>query len=102
MDNAKPDPAAAGDLAKDDSPLGKAREYQVLVQRVFQSYLDFSMPYLAPRWGFTAFSFLLYWLRVWYGQGWYIVTYALGLYVLNLLIGFLSPLTDPEVEGPAL
>ena len=24
-------------------------------------------------------------------QGWYIITYGLGIYVLNLLIGFLSP-----------
>ncbi|CAB1336911.1 unnamed protein product [Coregonus sp. 'balchen'] len=30
------------------------------------------------------------------GQGWYIVTYALGIYHLNLFIAFLSP------KGPAL
>ncbi|CAI9294712.1 unnamed protein product [Lactuca saligna] len=28
----------------------------------------------------------------------YIVTYGLGIYLLNLLIGFLSPLVDPEVD----
>eukprot|EP00163_Fabomonas_tropica_P001443 TRINITY_DN11087_c0_g1_i1.p1 TRINITY_DN11087_c0_g1~~TRINITY_DN11087_c0_g1_i1.p1 ORF type:complete len:212 (-),score=53.04 TRINITY_DN11087_c0_g1_i1:192-827(-) len=100
MDTIKPDPAAAGagDLANDDSPLGKVKEYQALAGRIFQSYLDFSMPHLVPRWGFTAVSFIIYWLRVWYGQGWYIVTYALGLYLLNLLIGFLTPLADPETD----
>ena len=34
--------------------------------------------------------------------GWYIITYGLGIYILNLLIGFLSPQMDPEVEGPTL
>ncbi|KAK4393264.1 protein RER1B [Sesamum angolense] len=29
-------------------------------------------------------------------QGFYMVSYALGLYILNLLIGFLSPQVDPE------
>ncbi|KAI6677730.1 hypothetical protein NL676_038526 [Syzygium grande] len=39
------------------------------------------------------------------GQGFYIVSYGLGIYILNLMIGFLSPLVDPELEasdGPML
>lgn len=32
----------------------------------------------------------------------YIVTYALGIYNLNLLLGFLTPQVDPELEGPTL
>ena len=32
----------------------------------------------------------------------YIVTYALGIYNLNLLLGFLTPQVDPESEGPGL
>ena len=30
-------------------------------------------------------------------QGWYIITYALGIYILNLFIGFLSPRIDPAI-----
>jgi hypothetical protein len=30
------------------------------------------------------------------------VTYALGIYNLNLLLGFLTPQIDPELEGPTL
>ena len=30
-------------------------------------------------------------------QGWYIVTYALAIYHLNLFIAFLTPKTDPSV-----
>jgi hypothetical protein len=42
-------------------------------------------------------------------RGYYIVTYGLGIYNLNLLIGFLSPQRDPESlragadgDGPSL
>lgn len=31
-------------------------------------------------------------------QGFYIVTYGLGIYLLNLLIAFLSPQVDPAQE----
>ena len=31
-------------------------------------------------------------------QGWYIVTYALGIYLLNLFIGFLTPKIDPTLN----
>lgn len=34
-------------------------------------------------------------------QGWYIVTYALGIYLLNLFIAFLTPQIDPALlEDP--
>lgn len=50
---------------------------------------------------------LLFLLRVFTKQGWYIVTYALGIYHLNLFIAFLTPKIDPELdldndEGPEL
>jgi hypothetical protein len=45
---------------------------------------------------------LLYTLRVWFLRGFYIVSYGLGIYNLNLLLGFLTPQVDPELEGPEL
>merc|ERR1719460_91396 len=44
----------------------------------------------------------IYFVRVWLLRGFYIVTYGLGIYNLNLLIGFLSPQIDPDTEGPQL
>lgn len=39
-------------------------------------------------------------------KGWYIITYALGIYYLNMLIAFLTPKIDPAIyddfEGKAL
>lgn len=73
--------------------------------KVFQFYLDKSTPHALYRWIGTFVLVSLYALRVLYIQGFYIVTYGLGIYLLNLLIGFLSPLVDPELEhsdGPTL
>ncbi|XP_047330863.1 protein RER1B-like isoform X2 [Impatiens glandulifera] len=73
--------------------------------RIFQFYLDKTTPHLVYRWIGTFVLAILYALRVYYVQGFYIVSYGLGIYMLNLLIGFLSPLVDPEMEpsdGPLL
>eukprot|EP00161_Ancyromonas_sigmoides_P015560 TRINITY_DN409_c3_g1_i1.p1 TRINITY_DN409_c3_g1~~TRINITY_DN409_c3_g1_i1.p1 ORF type:complete len:165 (-),score=72.75 TRINITY_DN409_c3_g1_i1:61-555(-) len=50
------------------------------------------------RWLATGLLYLIYAVRVYLLQGWYIVTYGLALYLLNLLIGFLSPQVDPDAD----
>ncbi|KAJ6805384.1 putative protein RER1A [Iris pallida] len=73
--------------------------------RVFQHYLDRSTPHPLGRWIGTLAVAAVYILRVYFVQGFYIVSYGLGIYLLNLLIGFLSPMVDPEIEaldGPSL
>lgn len=69
-----------------------------------QHLLDKSTPHLVPRWIGWGALLLLYVLRVYLLAGFYIVTYGLGIYNLNLLIGFITPQVDPEQEhdGPAL
>ncbi|CAN1225552.1 Protein RER1A [Linum perenne] len=57
------------------------------------------------RWLGTLAVAILYVLRIYYVQGFYVISYGLGIYILNLLIGFLSPKVDPELEphdGPSL
>ncbi|KAF5736024.1 protein RER1B [Tripterygium wilfordii] len=67
--------------------------------RLFQHYLDKSTPHPLQRWLGTLAVAMIYVLRVYYVQGFYVVSYGLGIYVLNLLIGFLSPRVDPELEA---
>src|SRR5690242_18826527 len=78
--------------------------YRVALQRRYQKLLDDSNPHLLYRWIFTFVLLFTYLFRVYMISGYYIVTYALGIYELNLLLGFLAPQTDPETdtEGPAL
>jgi hypothetical protein len=45
---------------------------------------------------------LAYTVRVYLLRGFYIVTYGIAIYNLNLVIGFLTPAFDPEAEEPGL
>lgn len=73
--------------------------------RMYRYYLDKTTPHAVYRWIGTLVIAAIYCLRLYYVQGFYIIAYGLGIYILNLLIGFLSPLVDPEVDpsdGPLL
>lgn len=60
---------------------------------------DDLIPHVVPRWAVFGVVFALFLLRsLVVIDGWYIVTYALGIYLLNLVVRFLSPLIDPENE----
>ncbi|KAL4440327.1 hypothetical protein ABPG75_003328 [Micractinium tetrahymenae] len=74
---------------------------QPLARRL-QVLLDKSTPHTLYRWLGLVAVLLLYAVRVYLLKGFYIVTYALGIYNLNLLLGFLSPQANPELEGPTL
>ena len=57
----------------------------------WQYLLDKSSPHVLNRWLVFGGVFALYILRAYFANGWFIVTYGLGIYLLNQLIGFLSP-----------
>jgi hypothetical protein len=59
--------------------------------RRWQYLLDKSSPLVLYRWVFFSFIFTAYMLRAYFANGWYIVTYGLGIYMLNQFIGFVSP-----------
>ncbi|XP_057966213.1 protein RER1B-like [Malania oleifera] len=66
--------------------------------KLFQYYLDRTAPRSVCRWVGTLVVAAVYILRVYHLQGFYVVSYALGIFLLNLLIGFLSPLADSDLE----
>jgi hypothetical protein len=68
-------------------------------RRRFQHYLDKTVIYPQYRWPALGAFLVLYALRVMSISGWYIVTYGLSIYLLNLFIGFLSPQFDPEARA---
>ncbi|XP_063232686.1 protein RER1 isoform X1 [Bacillus rossius redtenbacheri] len=76
------------------------------LQQIYQKKLDDVTPYAVARWVFAALLTVGFLARIFILQGWYIVTYALGIYHLNLFIAFLTPKIDPaldfEDDGPAL
>ena len=56
-----------------------------------QYILDKISPNYGMRWTAFLFIFIQYLIRVYLINGWYIVSYGLGIYLLNQLIGFISP-----------
>ena len=71
--------------------------------RELQRLLDLSAPQTSARYVVLGAAIALYALRVYLIAGFYIITYALGIFLLNLFIGFLTPQDDPDAtDGFAL
>jgi len=82
-----------------DTPLATVQAHTSKYARIYQSYLDKSTPYLTYRWIGTGVLFFFFFLRILLAQGWYIVAYSLGIYLLNLFLAFISPKFDPSLES---
>ncbi|KAJ2401685.1 hypothetical protein GGI23_001231 [Coemansia sp. RSA 2559] len=63
----------------------------------YQSILDKSTPHSGPRWVVTGLFLILFMCRIIVAQGWFIICYALAIYMLNLFLAFLTPKIDPEM-----
>ncbi|KAI8016213.1 Protein RER1A [Camellia lanceoleosa] len=90
----------------DDPSSSSVSQWSYAVSRRYQHLLDKSTPLVYHRWiGFFLVA-LIYSIRVFLLQGYYIITYGLGIYILQLFILFLSPQVDPEIQdlsdGPSL
>ncbi|CAO0796702.1 unnamed protein product [Mucor circinelloides] len=64
----------------------------------WQAFVDRSTPYTTYRWISFGAVFSLFLLRIIFAQGWYIICYALGIYLLNMFLAFLTPKFDPSLE----
>eukprot|EP01083_Nonionella_stella_P014433 40546_1 len=71
-------------------------------KRQWQSNLDNSVPHVYARWVVLCISLLIFIARAFTINGFYIVTYGLAIYSLNLLIGFLSPQIETDSDEPLL
>ncbi|XP_074348603.1 protein RER1B-like [Apium graveolens] len=88
-------PAEGGSPRSPRSPLAKLRnDYSTFLQ----FYLDKCTPFPAHRWLGTFVLAFIYAVRIYHLGSFYAVTYGLGIYILNLLIDFISPIVDPELE----
>ncbi|XP_047311240.1 protein RER1A-like isoform X2 [Impatiens glandulifera] len=91
----------AADLTP-NSPATAFTRWSYTASQRFQHFLDKSNPHVLYRWMAFALIASIYIIRVYFLEGFYVVSYALGIYILSLLIGFLSPQVDPDSDGPSL
>ncbi|KAI6111963.1 retrieval of early ER protein Rer1 [Pisolithus croceorrhizus] len=79
-------------------PLAAAQLHLAKLQRQYQQTLDRWTPHVLQRWLGTFGLLIIFMLRIVLSQGWYIVCYALAIYLLNLLLAFLQPRFDPSLQ----
>ncbi|RIB15016.1 RER1 protein [Gigaspora rosea] len=91
-------PMANGTLDSSETNGNNFWSHKVILERKYQKFLDEVTPYVIYRWISTAILTLLFMIRIISLQGFYIVTYALGIYLLNLFLAFLQPKFDPSLE----
>ena len=63
-----------------------------------QYLLDRITPFVTLRWLFNLFLLIIFFLRIFILQGFYIVAYGLGIFLLNQFILFLTPKQDPSLR----
>ncbi|EJT96720.1 retrieval of early ER protein Rer1 [Dacryopinax primogenitus] len=83
-------------------PINEAIQQANKYMRIAQMYLDRTAPKWVERWLATGVLLALFMVRILVAQGWYIVCYALFIYLLNLFLAFLQPKFDPSIEQDAM
>ncbi|KAI9298829.1 retrieval of early ER protein Rer1 [Neoconidiobolus thromboides FSU 785] len=80
------------------SVAGKLQKILHTISVRHQTFLDSLTPYPTYRWVASAVLLIAFILRFILAQGWYIIAYGLGIYLLNAFLAFLTPRFDPALE----
>ncbi len=83
------------ELNMDDKNVSNFTRLDILIQY----YLDRITPYVIIRWLFNLFLLICIFLRIIFLQGFYIIAYVLGIFLLNQFILFLTPKQDPSLSN---
>lgn len=74
--------------------------------RTYQSYQDKAIIYPKTRWVAFLLALIFFFIRIISLRGFYVVTYALSIFLLNLFLRFLTPiksdLEDEDSDTPVL
>jgi len=86
-------------IEPEQTPFAAVTAQTSRLQRQYQAWLDKSTPFVPYRWLGTVGLLMIFFTRIFVAQGWYIVAYSLGIYLLNLFLAFLQPKFDPSNEA---
>lgn len=86
------------DLSAEEVSSGKFLAGVRKLRTQYQFYLDQTTPHIKYRWASLVGLLVLFLLRIIFVQGWYVVCYALGIYLLNQFLGFLTPKFDVSLQ----
>ncbi|KAG0669238.1 retention in endoplasmic reticulum protein 1 [Maudiozyma exigua] len=91
------------DFTEDEGPFAGANSNPVMknyekVKAHYQFYMDKVTPHTKERWMGLGVMIVIFILRIVMSQGWYVVCYALGIYLLSQFLAFLTPKFDMTIE----
>lgn len=72
--------------------------YYSRAKTYYQFYLDKVTPHVRERWIGLAISVILFFARIIFSQGWYVVCYGLAIYLLSQFLAFLTPKFDMSLQ----
>ncbi|EFA80939.1 retention in endoplasmic reticulum 1-like protein [Heterostelium album PN500] len=75
---------------------------KTMVARKYQNLIERTISFIVQRWVALGVLFLIYLLRIYFHGGFYVITYALGIFLLTQVIAFLSPKWDPESQDDGM
>lgn len=64
----------------------------------YQFYLDKITPFTVQRWAAFYVLVMIFMLRIFWTEGWFIICYTHAIYLLSLFLAFLTPKFDPSLE----
>jgi len=91
-----------GEQAYNSNISEKPLSEQNIFKRIITYYniiCDKIIIYILERWLIALILLIIYLIRMFTTNGFYALTYCMGIHFLNSFIGFISPLEDPEEEG---
>jgi len=100
----QPNPPSMGEPAPANPAPNAPKQPAALVSkiaafnRIFNHRLEKLTLYPRARWGTFGVVLIFFCGRIVIKEGFYIIAYAYGIFLLNLIIGFLSPQVDPELD----
>ncbi|CAI4925781.1 CRE_HP_G0004330.mRNA.1.CDS.1 [Saccharomyces cerevisiae] len=65
---------------------------------LYQHYLDKVTPHAKERWAVLGGLLCLFMVRITMAEGWYVICYGLGLFLLNQFLAFLTPKFDMSLQ----
>ncbi|CCF59718.1 hypothetical protein KAFR_0H03080 [Kazachstania africana CBS 2517] len=72
--------------------------YMHKAKTLLQFYLDKVTPHVKERWVALAVLNCVFTCRILFSQGWYVVCYALNIYLLSQFLAFLTPKFDMSLQ----
>jgi Rer1 family len=84
--------------ASSRNPVQKMQQLISMVSLAATNLADQAHPYPLHRWLVNALFAMLFMIRIIILQGYYVVAYTLGIYLLSSFLLFLTPKFDPALE----